>query len=92
MRLETLLPGALREGRMIHSSCSPGAFRAYRRTRKLAIGSHFEPAAAGCPKSFPPRCPHIADSIDVSFANVAAHKQMFLGTGKIMISRLDTDK
>jgi hypothetical protein len=40
MHLETLLPAALREGRMIRSSCytfAPGAFRAYRRTQKLAI-------------------------------------------------------
>jgi hypothetical protein len=39
-----------------------------------------EPAEAGCPKPFPPRWSQIADSLEARFMEVAAHKQMVLGT------------
>jgi hypothetical protein len=39
---------------------------------------------AGCPKTFPPRCPQIADSIGVRFADIAAHKQMIVKRRRVM--------
>jgi hypothetical protein len=46
------------------------------------LETHFAPAASRCPKTSPPRCPQIADSTGVRFADIAAHKQMFAGTLK----------
>jgi hypothetical protein len=37
-----------------------------------------EMVVEGCPKTIPPRCPQLADSIGVRSADIAAHKQMFL--------------
>jgi len=42
-----------------------------------------EPAEAGCPKSFPPRWSQIADSMGARVMEIAAHKQMFLGTSPV---------
>ena len=40
--------------------------------------AHSEPGRR-CPKTLPPRGPQIADSTAVRFADIAAHKQMFMG-------------
>jgi hypothetical protein len=40
-------------------------------------------AEAGCPKSFSPFSSQIADSMGARFMDIAAHKQMFLGTSPV---------
>src|SRR5207253_10288359 len=60
---------------------SPGSLRA--RPQEPGSGevggeSHRRAWRSGCPKTLPPRCLQIADSIGVRFAGIAAHKQMIL--------------
>jgi hypothetical protein len=46
---------------------------------RAARHSHLGHTSVSCPKTFPPHCPQIPDSIGVRLADFAAHKQMFLG-------------
>jgi hypothetical protein len=45
----------------------------------LAVESHFRAGVGDCPKTLLPGWLQMADSTAVRFADISAHKQMFLG-------------